>query len=49
MPPEGRRASRAIGVYDAAMNTKIIEWSRCFMTRRARSDQRPRWYAALTP
>jgi hypothetical protein len=46
---DGRRARRAMGVKLPAMSTKIMEWSRCFITRSARGDHERRWYAALVP
>jgi hypothetical protein len=46
---DGRRARRAIGVKLPAISTKIMEWSRYFITRSARGDHERRWYAALVP
>ena len=44
------RTSSANGVNDAAMKTKIIEWSRRFIQARARGRfQSTRWYSALMP
>ncbi len=43
------RVSTAIGVYVPAMNTKIIEWSRRFITVWARGPQLMRWYSAEVP
>ena len=41
--------SRANGVIEAAMKTKIIEWSRRRIQARARGRQVTRWYRALMP
>ena len=38
-----------MGVKLPAMSTKIMEWSRCFITRSACGDHERRWYAALVP
>ena len=41
--------SSANGVYEPAISTKIIEWSRRFMRTSAAGDHFRRWYRALAP
>ena len=47
IPQASFRVSRQNGVYVPAISTKIIEWSRRFISERMRRPQRTRWYVAL--